>query len=77
MTGVEWVGTLNSNHAGPASLYARMPVAHDMIGLYYAVQSANRMPAWGGMDMLLSTNPIAAYGKIKVKAKRGESMPEG
>jgi len=31
--GVAWVGARNSNHAGPAALYARMPLAHDMIGL--------------------------------------------
>ena len=48
-----------SNHAGPASLYARMPLAHDMIGLYFAVGNANHLPPWGGLDMLLSTNPIA------------------
>ena len=58
--GVAWVGTRASNHAGPASLYARMPIAHDMIGLYFAVGNANHLPPWGGMDMLLSTNPIAA-----------------
>jgi len=29
--GVAWVGARHSNHAGPASLYARMPVAHDMV----------------------------------------------
>ncbi len=95
--GIAWVGTRRSNHAGPASLYARMPLAHDMIGLYLAVGSANHLPPWGGLDMLLSTNPIAAafpageetpvvldmattvaaYGKIKAKAQRGESMPEG
>ena len=95
--GVAWVGTRNSNHAGPASLYARMPLAHDMIGLYFAVGNANHLPPWGGMEMLLSTNPIAAgipagdeppvvldmattvaaYGKVKAKAKRGEQMPEG
>lgn len=95
--GVAWVGTRNSNHAGPASLYARMPLAHGMIGVYFAVGNANHMPPWGGMDMLLSTNPIAAaipahnepdivldmattvaaYGKVKAKAKRGEMMPEG
>ena len=95
--GVAWVGTRHSNHAGPASLYARMPVAHDMIGLYFAVGNANHLPPWGGMEMLLSTNPIAAgipageepavvldmattvaaYGKVKAKAKRGEPMPEG
>lgn len=95
--GVAWVGTRASNHAGPASLYARMPIAHDMIGLYFAVGNANHLPPWGGMEMLLSTNPIAAgipagdeppvvldmattvaaYGKVKAKAKRGEMMPEG
>ena len=95
--GVAWVGVRSSNHAGPASLYARMPIEHDMIGLYFAVGNANHLPPWGGMDMLLSTNPIAAgipageeppvvldmattvaaYGKVKAKAKAGEMMPVG
>jgi L-2-hydroxycarboxylate dehydrogenase (NAD+) len=95
--GVAWVGVKWSNHAGPASLYAAMPAVHDMIGLYLAVGNANHLPAWGGLDMLLSTNPIAvalpageepaivldmattvaAYGKVKTKAQRGETMPEG
>ena len=96
-TGVAWVGARFSNHAGPASLYARMPIEHDMIGLYFAVGNANHLPPWGGAEMLLSTNPIAcgiptlheppvvldmattvaAYGKVKAKAKAGEMMPEG
>jgi LDH2 family malate/lactate/ureidoglycolate dehydrogenase len=59
VAGVAWVGTQWSNHAGPASLYARMPLAHDMVGLYLAVGNANHLPPWGGLDMLLSTNPIA------------------
>jgi len=95
--GVAWVGAKWSNHAGPASLYASMPLEHDMIGLYMAVGSANHLPPWGGIDMLLSTNPlavgipageeppivldmattVAAYGKVKTKAQRGESMPIG
>jgi LDH2 family malate/lactate/ureidoglycolate dehydrogenase len=57
--GVAWVGTHWSNHAGPASLYARMALEHDMVGLYLAVGNANHLPPWGGLDMLLSTNPIA------------------
>jgi L-2-hydroxycarboxylate dehydrogenase (NAD+) len=57
--GVAWVSTRRSNHAGPASLYASMPLAQDMIGLYFAVGNANHLPPWGGMDMLLSTNPIS------------------
>ena len=94
-SGVAWVGVKHSNHAGPASLYASMPVEHDMIGLYLAVGNANHLAAWGGLDMLLSTNPIAvgvpagkeppivldmattvaAYGKVKTAAQRGETMP--
>lgn len=95
--GVAWVGARLSNHAGPASLYARMALQHDMVGMYFAVGNANHLPPWGGLDMLLSTNPIAvavpagreppvvldmattvaAYGKVKAKAQRGETMPEG
>ena len=95
--GVAWAGVKWSNHAGPASLYAGMPLEHDMAGLYLAVGNANHLPPWGGLDMLLSTNPIAvavpageeppivldmattvaAYGKVKTKAQRGETMPEG
>jgi LDH2 family malate/lactate/ureidoglycolate dehydrogenase len=95
--GVAWVSTRFSNHAGPASLYSRRPLQHKMLGLYFAVGNANHLPPWGGMDMLLSTNPIsagiptaeeppvvldmattvAAYGKVKAKAKRGEMMPQG
>ena len=95
--GVAWVGARASNHAGPASLYVRKPIEQNMIALYFAVGNANHLPPWGGMEMLLSTNPIAvgipagsepavvldmattvaAYGKVKAKAKRGEQMPEG
>ncbi len=95
--GAAWVGVRRSNHAGPAALYAMMPLAEDMIGIYLAVGNANHMPPWGGIELLLSTNPIAvaipalkelpivldmatsvaAYGKVKTKAQRGEPMPEG
>jgi len=95
--GVSWVGVRRSNHAGPAALYAMMPLERNMIGIYIAVGSANHMPPWGGVELLLSTNPIAfaipafkeppivldiatsvaAYGKVKTKAQRGELMPEG
>jgi L-2-hydroxycarboxylate dehydrogenase (NAD+) len=57
--GVSWVGVCRSNHAGPASLYATMPLDRDMIGIYLAVGNANHLPPWGGIDLLLSTNPIA------------------
>lgn len=68
-----------------------------MLALYFAVGNANHLPPWGGMDMLLSTNPIAAaipgaeeppvvldmattvaaYGKVKARAKAGKQMPVG
>jgi LDH2 family malate/lactate/ureidoglycolate dehydrogenase len=96
-TGIGWVGARMSNHAGPASLYATMPLAHDMIGLYFAVGSNNHLPPWGGSESLLGTNPmaiavpamdeppivldmaptVAAYGKVRLKAQRGETMPIG
>jgi LDH2 family malate/lactate/ureidoglycolate dehydrogenase len=57
--GVTWVGTNNSNHAGAASVYAMIPLERNMIGLYIAVGSANHLPPWGGIKMLLSTNPLA------------------
>ena len=61
-----------------------------------AVGNANHMAPWGGIDLLLSTNPIAiavpagdgptvlldiattvaAYGKVKVAAQKGESIPD-
>lgn len=57
--GVGWVGVRRSNHAGPASLYASIPMAHGMIGIYSAVASANHMAIWGGSEPLLGTNPLA------------------
>jgi LDH2 family malate/lactate/ureidoglycolate dehydrogenase len=58
-TGVGWVGARMSNHAGPGSLYASMPLAHGMIGIYFAVGSSNHLPPWGGREVLLGTNPVA------------------
>lgn len=95
--GIGWVGAHHSNHAGAAGVYARMALEHGMIGIYLAVGNANHMAPWGGIDLLLSTNPIAvaipamdrppilldmattvaAYGKVKMAAQRGETMPEG
>ena len=96
-TGIGWVGARMSNHAGPAALYAMLPLHHDMIGLYFAVGSNNHLPPWGGAENLLGTNPlcvavpagdeapivldmaptVAAFGKVRLKAQRGEAMPLG
>ena len=57
--GVAWVGARRSNHAGSAGVYAALPLAHDMIGIYSVVASANHMAVWGGAETLLGTNPLA------------------
>jgi len=57
--GIGWVGVRNGNHAGPASLYVNMVAENDMIGLVAAVGSANHVAPFGGLDLLLGTNPLA------------------
>lgn len=91
-----WIGSHYGNHSGAASVYVRRLAEQGYIGIYMAVGNANHMAPWGGIDLLLSTNPIAiavpagkgpvvlldiattvaAYGKVKVAAQRGESIPD-
>ena len=90
-----WVGSHYGNHSGAASVYVRKLAEQGFVGIYMAVGNANHMAPWGGIDLLLSTNPIAiavpagdhpmvlldiattvaAYGKVKLAAQKGESMP--
>lgn len=92
-----WIGSHFGNHSGAASVYVRKLAEQGYIGIYMAVGNANHMAPWGGIDLLLSTNPIAiavpagnepivlldiattvaAYGKVKVAAQKGEPIPEG
>jgi L-2-hydroxycarboxylate dehydrogenase (NAD+) len=58
-TGLAWVGTVHSNHAGAAGLYPMLAAKEGLIAMYFAVANANGMPPWGGTDPLLGTNPIA------------------
>jgi L-2-hydroxycarboxylate dehydrogenase (NAD+) len=96
-SGLAWVGTCNGNHAGAGAVYSSMPLAHDMIGMYMTVANANHMAPWGGIELILGTNPIsvaipaggeppvvldiattmASYGKVKLAAQKGESIPVG
>lgn len=91
-----WVGSHYGNHSGAASVYVRKLAERGYIGIYMAVGNANHMAPWGGIDLLLSTNPIAiavpagdrpvvlldiattvaAYGKVKLAAQKGESIPD-
>jgi L-2-hydroxycarboxylate dehydrogenase (NAD+) len=95
--GMAWVGTFNGNHAGAGAIYSSMPLAKDMIGMYMTVANANHMAPWGGVELILGTNPISiaipagaeppvvldiattmtSYGKIKLAAQKGESIPVG
>jgi L-2-hydroxycarboxylate dehydrogenase (NAD+) len=58
-SGIGWVGTRRSNHAGAGAIYAAMALEHGMVGIYGAVSSVNHMAPWGGTEALLGTNPIA------------------
>ncbi len=95
--GLAWVGTFNGNHAGAGAVYSTMSLAHDMISMYMTVANANHMPPWGGVELILGTNPISiaipageeppialdmastvtSYGKVKLAAQKGESIPVG
>ena len=96
-SGLAWVGTFNGNHAGAGAVYSSMPLAHDMVGMYMTVANANHMAPWGGVELILGTNPISvaipageeppivldiattmtSYGKVKLAAQKGESIPVG
>jgi L-2-hydroxycarboxylate dehydrogenase (NAD+) len=58
-SGIGWVGMRRSNHAGAAAIYAAIPAAHGMVGIYGAASSVNHMAPWGGAEPLLGTNPLA------------------
>jgi L-2-hydroxycarboxylate dehydrogenase (NAD+) len=96
-SGLAWIGTFNGNHAGAGAVYSSMPLAHDMVGMYMTVANANHMAPWGGVELILGTNPISiaipageeppvvldiattmtSYGKVKLAAQKGESIPVG
>jgi LDH2 family malate/lactate/ureidoglycolate dehydrogenase len=54
-----FVSVRNSNHFGAAGYYARMAVAHDMIGLSFTIGGINHMTPWGGAEAILGNNPFS------------------
>jgi LDH2 family malate/lactate/ureidoglycolate dehydrogenase len=54
-----FVSVRNSNHFGAAGYYARMAVAHDMIGFSFTIGGINHMTPWGGAQAILGNNPFA------------------
>ncbi len=69
-SGIGWVGTVRSNHAGAAGVYTALAAQRDLIAVYMAVASANVMPPWGGRERLLGTNPIS----IAIPGDRGSGL---
>ena len=67
-SGIGWVGARRSNHAGSAGVYAALPLAHGMVGIYSVVASTNHMAMWGGAETLLGTNPLAVAIPAQVEA---------
>jgi L-2-hydroxycarboxylate dehydrogenase (NAD+) len=68
-SGVGWIGTRNSNHAGAGGVYTAMAMRQGLIGMYFAVAAGNTMPPWGGQEPLLGTNPLA------VAVPSGDEIP--
>lgn len=58
-SGIGWVGTVHSNHAGAAGVYTAMALEAGLGAMYFAVANGNAMPPWGGREKLLGTNPLA------------------
>lgn len=58
-SGMAWVGTVHSNHAGAGGVYTALAMRRGLVAIYFAVASANVMPPWGGREKLLGTNPIS------------------
>jgi LDH2 family malate/lactate/ureidoglycolate dehydrogenase len=68
-SGIAWVGTRRSNHAGAAGVYTALARERGLIALYVAVAAGNSVPPWGGLEPLLGTNPIA------VSIPSGDEVP--
>jgi len=67
-TGIAFINVVNSNHYGMAGYFAKMAVAHDMIG-FTATNSAAQMAPWGGTKAFFGTNPFA------MAIPAGEQLP--
>lgn len=55
--GSGWVAVRHSTHYGPAFVFGRMALPHDMIGVS-ATNSVAQVAPWGGRARALGTNPI-------------------
>ena len=67
--GVGSVTARNSNHYGAAAYYTHMAAREGMVGLS-ATNSPPALPAWGGREAYLGTNPLA----IAFPTRSGEPL---
>jgi LDH2 family malate/lactate/ureidoglycolate dehydrogenase len=57
-TGIAAAALRGSNHCGAMDRYARMALAHDMIGMAMT-NALPTMAPWGGRDKIVGINPLA------------------
>ncbi len=55
--GSGWVAVRNSSHFGPAFVFGRLALPHDMIGMS-STDSVPMVAPWGGREKALGTNPL-------------------
>ncbi len=53
------VSITGSKHLGTCAHYAEMAADAGMIGMFWSLSAANNMAPWGGVEALLSNNPVA------------------
>ena len=58
-TGIAWVGTRRSNHAGAGGVHVARAAAAGLVGIYSAVSGINHLAPSGAAVPLLGTNPLA------------------
>ena len=73
--GVGTVMVRDSNHYGASGYWARLPLAHNMIGFAFTTASP-RVAPWGGKEGVVGNNPPAWAVPTQV-VKHGEALPSG
>src|SRR6202140_3400513 len=76
--GVGIVSARRSTHFGMAANYALQAMDAGFIGIVFS-NASRAMSPWGGREGLLGTSPlaVAARGKIRRAARRGQQIPLG
>jgi len=73
--GVGTVMVRDSNHYGASGYWARLPLAHNMIGFAFTTASP-RVAPWGGREGVVGNNPPAWAVPTQVVTE-GQGLPSG